>query len=122
MVLVLLSLALLGSLSGSFVLLVRRTAATGREEASGCSSLVDPTADGLLPRISCSLSIRVRSSIWVVADGGLSLRCAVLRTDEHRLPVLTKKKNNSGRLGLVVISCFIRVLSARKGFTVLAFI
>ena len=122
MVLVLLSLALLGSLSGSFVLLVRRTAATGREEASGCSSLVDPTADGLLPRISCSLSIRVRSSIWVVAEGGLSLCCVVLRTEDRRLPVLMKMKNSSCSLGLVVILCFIRVLSTRKGCTMLTFI
>ncbi|KAG2612048.1 hypothetical protein PVAP13_4KG236505 [Panicum virgatum] len=70
---VLLSLSLMGSPFGPFVLLARWTAAIGREEARGCSRFVDPTADGLLPRISCSLSIRVRSSDlggcgwWLVA-------------------------------------------------------
>jgi len=61
-VLVLLSLSLLGLLSGTSVLLVRRSAATGHEEARGCSSSMVPTADGLLPRISCSLLFGVRSS------------------------------------------------------------
>ena len=86
------------------------------------SRSMDPTADVLLPRISCSLSIRVRSSIWVVAEGGLSLCCVVLRTEDRRLPVLMKMKNSSCSLGLVVILCFIRVLSTRKGCTMLTFI
>ena len=93
-VLVLLSLSLLGLLSGTSVLLVRRSAATGHEEARGCSSSMVPTADGLLPRISCSLLFRVRSSFWMAADGGWLLWCASLRSEDRRLPVSTKKKNS----------------------------
>ena len=122
-VLVLLSLSLLGLLSGTSVLLVRRSAATGHEEARGCSSSMVPTADGLLPRISCSLLFGVRSSFWMAADGGWLLWCASLRSEDRQLPVSTKKKkNSSGWLGLVVILCFIRVLSTRKGCTMLTFI
>ena len=121
-VLVLLSLSLLGLLSGTSVLLVRRSAATGHEEARGCSSSMVPTADGLLPRISCSLLFGVRSSFWMAADGGWLLWCASLRSEDRRLPVSTKKKNSSGWLGFVVILCFIRVLSTRKGCTMLTFI
>ena len=121
-VLVLLSLSLLGLLSGTSVLLVRRSAATGHEEARGCSSSMVPTVDGLLSRISCSLLFGVRSSFWMAADGGWLLWCASLRSEDRRLPVSTKKKNSSGWLALVVILCFIRVLSTRKGCTMLTFI
>ena len=70
-VLVLLSLSLLVSLSSSSALLVRRSTAAGHEVACGCSRLVVPTAERLLPRIFCSLSFGVRSSIWVAMEGGL---------------------------------------------------
>ena len=51
-VLILLSLSLLGLLSGTSVLLVRRSAATGHEEARGCSSSMVPTFDGLLSTVA----------------------------------------------------------------------
>jgi len=74
-----------------------------------------PMADGLLPRISCSLLFGVRSSFWMAADGGWLLWCASLCSEDRRLPVPTKKKNSSGRLGLVVISCFIWGPFHKKG-------
>ena len=116
-VLVLLPLSLLVSPSSSSVLLLRRSTATGCEEACGGSRSMDPTADVLLPRISCSLPIRVYFSIWVDAEGGLLLWCAALRLEDRRRPVLTKK-NSSCSLDFVVISCFIKVLPVRRGCTV----
>ena len=65
------------------------------------SRSMDPTADVLLPRITCSLSIRVHFSIWVDAEGGLLLWCAALRLEDRQRPVLTKKKNSSSNLDLL---------------------
>ena len=71
-------------------------------------------------KISCSFPmLGVCSLIWKGEVGGWSNRCSAWRTGERRRRIELRKKKNSW--GLVVIFHFLRVLSVKKGCTVLLF-
>ena len=117
-----LEVSVLGLLSCLSVLLVLYSASSGwavvLRRMRG--QIKVPTADGLSLRISCSLPmLGVCSLIWKGEVGGWLNRCSAWRTGERRRRLELRKKKNSW--GLVVIFQFLRVLSIKKGCTVLLF-
>ena len=74
---------------------------------------MEPTADGLSPRISCSLPMfGVRSLIWKGDDGGWMDRFAARASGELQRQLELRKKKHSW--GLCVIFQLLRVLSVKK--------
>jgi len=107
-------ISVLGLLSFSSVWLQLLSSSCGWEVVQGrrCQ-IMEPTADGLSPRISCSLPMfGVRSLIWKGEDGGWMDRFAARASGELQRQLEMRKKKHSW--DLCVIFQLLRVLSVKK--------
>ena len=114
-------ISVLGLLSFSSVWLQLLSGSCGWEVVQGrrCQ-IMEPTADGLSPRISCSLPMfGVRSLIWKGEDGGWMDRFPARASGELQRQLELRKKKHSW--GLCVIFQLLRVLFVKKGCTALLF-
>ena len=83
---------------------------------------MEPTADGLSPRISCSLPMfGVRSRIWKGEDGGWMNRCAVRQAGEQRTMQLARSEEEEEQLGSLCNFSVTQGSFCKKGCTVLLF-
>ncbi|KAG2650959.1 hypothetical protein PVAP13_1NG215695 [Panicum virgatum] len=113
--------SVLGLLSFSSVWLHLHSGSCGWEMVHGrlrCQ-IMEPTADGLLSRISCSLPMfGVRSMIWNGEDGGWMDRSVARASGERQRQIELRKKHS---WGLCVIFQLLRILSVSKRCTALLF-